>query len=318
MIWRSKPLALALVGCGNMGSVHAENVHRNKRCRLACVYDPEQERATQLAHNFSVPYVAQSFETILADPKIEGLIIATPHHLHFEQVMQALDGGKHVLIEKPMALDAMQARQMCEQAKETKRRLLVGQNMRFWPNVEKARQTIQAGLIGQLSHVIRRRMVYQRNAGRPWAHDPAKAGGWLLQGITVHEIDALIYMTGLGIEVVSVLATRSNPLWNDIDELAAVIRFDNGAIGSLSHTLNSHVSSLETTLIGKNGSIFLTDSHKGYALNGNIEFLGDNEGIGDELMDFVNAIRYDSESRVDADNILPTMIVLDKMRSLLL
>ncbi|NMD25063.1 MAG: Gfo/Idh/MocA family oxidoreductase, partial [Actinobacteria bacterium] len=45
-------------------------------------------------------------------PKIEGLIIATPHHLHFEQVMQALDGGKHVLIEKPMALDAMQARQM--------------------------------------------------------------------------------------------------------------------------------------------------------------------------------------------------------------
>lgn len=161
-------------------------------------------------------------------------------------------------------------------------------------------------------------MVYQRNAGRPWAHDPAKAGGWLLHGNTVHEIDALLYMTGLGIEVVSLVATRNNPLWNDFDELAAIIRFENGAIGSISHTLNSHVFSLETVLIGQNGSIFLSDFHKGFSLNGNNEFVGDNEGIGNELMEFVNAIRYDRKSRVDADNILPTMIVLDKMRSLLL
>lgn len=314
MIWRSKPVGLAVVGCGNMGSVHAQEIARNKRCRLLSVFDPDSQRAEQVARKFSAKQVATDFQTILDDRTVEGVILATPHHVHLDQTLAALDAGKHVLVEKPIALNAEQARQMYERAQNVGRRLLVGQVMRFWPNVQKAREAIQAGEIGRLRHIIRRRLVYQRDAGREWAHDPAKTGGWLINGITVHEVDALLYMTRLEVKRVHVVATRNNPIWQDIDELSAVLQFGDGVIGSLTHSLNSHVTLLETTLIGDKGSIFLRDGHRGYALNGQWETLGDNQGLGDQLMDFVRAIREGKVSRIDAEAILATMLVLDSMR----
>lgn len=313
MIWCSKPVGVALVGCGNMGRVHAQAIQHNKRCRLLWVFDPERVRADQVLREVSAKRVAEHLETILEDPKVEGVILATPHHLHFEQVLQALDAGKHVLVEKPMALNGEQARQLCEHARAVNRRLLVGQVMRFWPNVQKARQSIQEGQIGRLRHVIRRRLVYQRDAGRPWAHQPDKSGGWLIHGVTVHEVDALLYITGLQIKRVYALATCNNPIWQDIDELSAVLEFEDGVVCSLTHSLNSHVTLLETTVIGDKGSIFLRDWNRGYALNGEWEILGDNQGFGDQLMDFIRAIREETISRVDAKSILPTMLILDSI-----
>ncbi len=314
MIWRSKPIGLALVGCGNIGRVHAQAMQRNKRCRLLSVFDPERERAEQIAREFSAKHVTADFKTILEDPEAEGVVLATPHHVHLEQTLQALDAGKHVFVEKPMALDAEQARQMYERAQSLDRRLLVGQVMRFWPNVQKAREAIQAGRIGCLRHIIRRRLVYQRDTGRGWAYDPSKTGGWLIHGNTVHEVDALLYMTGLKVTHIQAMATRNNPIWNDIDELSAVLRFGDGIICSLTLSLNSHVTSLETTLVGDEGSIFLRDCHRGYALNGQWETLGDNMGFGDQLMDFIRAAREGKHSRVDAEAVLPTMHVLDSLR----
>jgi len=314
MIWRSKPVTLALVGCGNIGRVHAREIQRNKRCRFISVFDPERERAEQLAREFCAKRVAAGFDTILEDADIEGVILATPHHVHLEQTLQALDAGKHVLVEKPMALDANEARRMYERAQSVNRHLLVGQVMRFWPNVQKAREAIQAGHIGDLRHIIRRRLVYQRDAGRPWAYDRSKTGGWLIHGNTVHEVDALLYMTGLKVTDVKVMVTHNNLIWGDIDELSAVLQFGDGVICSLTHSLNSHVTLVETTLIGNEGSIFLRDWHRGYALNGQWETLGDNQGFGDQLMDFVWAIREEKASRVDAATVLPTMSVLDSLR----
>jgi len=121
-------------------------------------------------------------------------------------------------------------------------------------------------------------------------------------------------MTGLKVTHVEAMATRNNTIWNDIDELSAVLRFGDGIICSLTLSLNSHVTSLETTFVGDEGSVFLRNWHRGYALNGQWETLGDNMGFGDQLMDFIRAVREGKHSRVDAEAVLPTMRVLDSLR----
>lgn len=314
MIWRERPVGLALVGCGQMGRVHAAAIAREKRAALVVVHDSDEERATEMAADFRGARAAPALEDVLSDERVEAVIFATPHHLHMAHVMVALQAGKHVLVEKPMALSAGDSRAMCERAEATGRRLLVGQVMRFWPNVDRAARAIAAGEIGEVRHVSRRRLVYQRDAGRPWAHDPEQAGGWLLQGITVHEVDAVLYLTGAAVTETFAMGARTNPIWQDIDELTAVFRLGDNAIASVVHTLNSQVSSLETVVVGERGSIFLSDFHRGYALNGARTPLGDDQGVGAQLREFIVAVRTGVPSRIDGQRILPTMVTLDLLR----
>lgn len=315
MIWRNKPVGLGLIGCGNMGAVHAGIVQANKRARLLWVFDADYERARGLAGKCPGTRAPERIEQLLEDRNVEGVIIATPHNLHYEQGIQALSAGKHVLMEKPMALDANESERMMMKARETGRKLLVGQVMRFWPNVKKAREAIQRGDLGQIHHVLRTRLVYQRDAARAWAHDPAQSGGWLIHGISVHEVDALLYMIDQEITEIRAVTARNNPIWNDVDEISALLRFKNGAIGACSHSLNSHYSSLDTTIIGSKGSIRLSDFHLGYMENGHQVVLGDNQGLGDQLVEFLRAIRDGERSRIEADDILPTMRLLDVLRA---
>jgi len=70
------------------------------------VFDPERERAEQIAREFSAKRVPADFKTILEDPEVEGVVLATPHHVHLEQTLQALDAGKHVRLSRPAGLAA--------------------------------------------------------------------------------------------------------------------------------------------------------------------------------------------------------------------
>ena len=143
----------------------------------------------------------------------------------------------------------------------------------------------------------------------------SSAGGWLLHGNAVHEIDAMLFLCGRRVVEVFAVGARTNPTWQDIDELSAVLRLEGGAVASLVQTLNCHIGSLDTTITGTTGSIILSDMHRGYALNGERATLGDDSGIGAQLRDFVNVIRKDIASRIDAHRVLPTMATLDLLRA---
>ena len=126
MIWREKPVGLALVGCGQMGRVHATAIAREKRATLLAVQDADATRAADFAREFRGTRTVSTLDELLADSHVDGVILATPHHLHVSQVMLALDAKKHVLVEKPMALAVDDARLMCDRAAAAGRRLLVG------------------------------------------------------------------------------------------------------------------------------------------------------------------------------------------------
>jgi hypothetical protein len=124
----------------------------------------------------------------------------------------------------------------------------------------------------------------------------------------------MLFMCGGRVTEAFAVGARTNPAWQDFDELSAVLRLEGGAVASLVQTLNAHTVGLDTMITGTAGSISLNEMHRGYALNGERIPLGDDSGIGAQLRDLVNVIRNDVASRIDAHHVLPTMVALDLLR----
>ena len=127
-------IKFAIIGCGRIGSRHAE--HISKKGKLVAVYDTDKERADQLGvkYNTSVFY---SFEALLnSDLAIDVISICSPNGLHSEQTIKALRAGYHVVCEKPMALNVYDCGEMIKAAEKANRRLFVVKQNRFNPPVE--------------------------------------------------------------------------------------------------------------------------------------------------------------------------------------
>jgi len=310
MFWSTRRVAFGLIGCGGMGQMHAKVIARHPLARLVCVYDPVEQRAAELARQFVGVTVARDEHEVL-DSAAEALVIATPHRLHKPQTLAALRAGKHVLVEKPLALSYADSGELVQAAERVGRRLLVGQVMRFWPNVVRARAAIAAGRIGAVRHVIRRRLVCQKDAGRAWAYDRSQSGGWVLHGIACHEVDAVLYLTQSTVAEVAAVAARNNPRWDDIDELGVLLTLSDGTICSLTQSLNCTAEGIDTVVVGTAGTVVLSAGSRGFRVGSESATLGASDGLGEQLDDFIAAIRQACESRVDAKEILETMRVLD-------
>jgi predicted dehydrogenase len=179
-----------------------------------------------------------SYDEVLADPKIEAVVLATPHTLHRRQVEAAARAGKHVFCEKPFALtkaDAEAALAACRRAKVA---LGVGHNRRLWPSLKEIHRLIAEGSLGTIMHA-------EAAFGHDWlANQPAdnwrnapeetKSGG--MTGMGIHLIDAFSFLAGPMRRVAARTTQRVLPLATG-DTTAALIEFQNGATGSLMTSL---------------------------------------------------------------------------------
>jgi predicted dehydrogenase len=147
------------------------------------------------------PYGVPGFETIeaaLASTDADAVYIATPVFLHAPQTIAALRAGRHVLCEKPMALNYAEARSMQQTAAETGRTLAIAYYRRKYPKVERARQLIAAGAIGQpvFAEATSHDWFNPIGTSRAWLADPDKSGGGPLRDIASHRIDLMNYFFG--------------------------------------------------------------------------------------------------------------------------
>jgi len=153
-------------------------------------------------------HVWDSFDAAIADPRVDAVYIATPVALHAPQTIAALRAGKHVLCEKPVALNFQQACDMRDAAAEAGRVLGIAYYRRMYPKVLRARQLLAEGVIGRpVLAEISCHDWFNAEAGRGWLVDPAMAGGGPLYDIGSHRIDLLNDFFG---EPVAVTAQRSN------------------------------------------------------------------------------------------------------------
>jgi predicted dehydrogenase len=167
---------------------------------------------------------------MLANPKVDAVYIATPNGLHAEHTVAAARAGKHVLCDKPMALDEAQSLRMIEACERHDVRLGVVYQNRFHPAHIEARRLVQSGLLGEIQYASGQLCVGRsRGHWKGWRLDPALAGSGAIVGQAVHPIDILRYL--MDSEVVEVQAmTDEHAPERPVDDMSyALLRFANGA-----------------------------------------------------------------------------------------
>jgi len=140
----------AVFGSGFMGRVHVEALRRLGSVDLYEIADPELGAARRLAAQFPVRRVDTDYHRILEDPALDAVHICTPNALHFAMAKAALEAGKHVLCEKPLATSVEEARQLVAAAARTSRRNCLNHNLRYYPMVQQMRRLCQAGELGEI------------------------------------------------------------------------------------------------------------------------------------------------------------------------
>jgi len=227
-------LRLATIGAGRIGVNHAEIVaNRIPGATLAAVCDPIGIAAERLAAALDAPLTSTDVAEILGNDEIDGVLITAPARSHTELVVAAAGAGKHVFVEKPMALTLADADRAIAAARDAGVVLQVGFNRRFAPAFAATRAAIDGGRIGtpQLLRSL------TRDPG-PFTADPARIPQWTIFFETlIHDFDTLCFLNP-GATPISVhafadalIAPEAKPSGH-LDTAVVTIRFDNGAIGT--------------------------------------------------------------------------------------
>ena len=237
-------LRVAQIGCGQIAPQHLKGYADASLVDLAVVVDVDPMAAQETAAaNGNVAWTT-SFEEAIARDDVDMVSIATPHHFHAPQAIAAAAAGKHVLCEKPLTTSLGEADRMIETCARNGVQLGMWMVMRYTGAARTSRALLQAGAIGDIVNIRlpdvhnKVRNYYQRGVGgraRPsqWRGSRTTSGGGALIMNAIHQIDALRYITGLEVERVSAEWMNFTGLADVEDMINVVLRYDNGAIGTI-------------------------------------------------------------------------------------
>ncbi|HEV8638687.1 MAG TPA: Gfo/Idh/MocA family oxidoreductase [Chloroflexota bacterium] len=199
----AESVGVGIIGTGTIAQAHLESLRGAPRGRAVAVFDVLGDRAEQTAQQFGIPYVAKSVEDLLARPDVDAVIVCTPPFAHAEPTIKALEAGKHVLCEKPFALDPTDAERMVRAAERAGRFLACASGRgRYSPAQRKAREMMETGELGDVYHV---RSTSLRFRGRPghhifpqsaWFLDSQRAGGGVIMDGAVYTVDSVLWLLG--------------------------------------------------------------------------------------------------------------------------
>jgi myo-inositol 2-dehydrogenase / D-chiro-inositol 1-dehydrogenase len=222
-----KPTTIAVLGCGRIGRMHARLLARHPAARLALVYDVVPAAAADTAAELSVP-AAANVDSILAEPSIDAVLIATPTNTHVDLIISAVRAGKAVFCEKPIDLD-MERVLRCKAAIEPfGAPVMIGFNRRFDPSFRAIRDRVQSGEIGRLEQIV----ITSRDPSPPPA-SYVKVSGGLFRDMTIHDFDMARYIAGDIALVHAIGANLVDPAIQaegDIDAAMVVLKATSGAL----------------------------------------------------------------------------------------
>lgn len=139
-----------IIGCGNIANVFAQGLNKLDNGKLMAVASTSQERASTFSSLYNVEQVYTDYHALVTDPQIDAVYIATPHNLHFEHAKLCLEYGKHVLCEKPMAINVRQCKELINLAKSKKLFLMEAVWTRFLPAILKLQEVLEEKIIGEV------------------------------------------------------------------------------------------------------------------------------------------------------------------------
>lgn len=194
-------LKIAVLGCGRIGRMHAENIAAHPRATLAGVFDVHRAAADDVGGKLGVT-VFESAEAVFSSRDVDALLIATSTPTHADFIEKAVAAGKPILCEKPIDLSLARVQRCAEAIGTTKVPIMLGFVRRFDPGHRAAHDAVRAGEIGDLHQVV----ITSRDPGMPPVAY-AEASGGIFRDMTIHDFDMARFM--LGEEVVEVSAVGS-------------------------------------------------------------------------------------------------------------
>lgn len=211
-------LRVGIIGAGYIGGVHAALLVKDERVSVAMVHDVAVARAEQLARSCSAT-VAPSVDELIGG--VDAVYVTTPNTKHTALALSAIDAGKSVFCEKPMATTIEDARAVLEAASRTHALFQVGHNRRFAPVYATLKQMLAESGPAHSAHVKMNRGELINPA---WVGDPAITGGFLYE-TTIHMFDMMRFLFG---EVISIDAIGSSHEYPETDDFSSLLRFENG------------------------------------------------------------------------------------------
>ena len=192
----------------------------------------------------------------LADAKVDAVYVASPVALHADQTIASLAAGKHVLCEKPVALDLAQAESMAEAAAESGKLCGIAYYRRLYPKLIRARQLVREGAIGQPVLVEANYHGWLESPERGWLKDPALAGGGPLYDVGSHRIDACNFLFGKPRRATGLLSNALHPLAVE-DSATTLIEYAGGIHAVVDVRWNSRITRDQFRIVGSEGEISL-------------------------------------------------------------
>ena len=280
-------LKIAVIGVGSISSSHINAYKKNPNVELYAFCDINEERLKYQGERFEVTRLYTDEATMLRElPEIDAVSVCTWNSEHAKCTIMALNAGKHVLCEKPMAMNADEAREMIETSKRVGKKLMVGCVRRFGNDAAVARDFVEAGNVGDVYFA---KASYLRRNGCPggWFADKSRSGGGPLIDLGVHVIDLVRYLMGCPKPVsvygatydamgkrehlkdrVDYQSSSKSQFKHDVEDFAtALIRFDNGAVLNVEASFNLHIGTKNRNSIemyGTKGGIALSPEFELY------------------------------------------------------
>ena len=258
-------MRVAVLGLGFMGSTHVRALQSLAGAQLAAVFSHDPAKLagdlTSIRGNlggagqhFDFSHVAKysDIDLLLADATLDAVDLCLPTHLHAPVAIAALRAGKHVLVEKPLALDAHEAAAMIEEATRQRRILMSAQVLRFFPEYQALRALVHSGGLGSIRNsVFRRRCAAPAWSG--WLAKPELSGGGVFD-LLIHDVDMCLHLFG---QPLSATASGYEDLSRGVDQVTALLQYPSMTVTIMGgwHNQSAYPFSMGYTVSGDAGTV---------------------------------------------------------------
>lgn len=256
---------IGIVGAGNFTKMTMLSALKNTKANIKYIVSSGGVNGTVLAKKYNISQSTTDYELVLDDENVDLIMITTRHNLHAEMVIKALNKGKHVFVEKPLALNNEELKAIEESYKNNNGSLMIGFNRRFSPHIQKIKSLLCDAPMN---------IVATMNAGNilpdVWVHDMLIGGGRIV-GEACHYLDLMIFLSGSKIKSVCMNAMGGNPSENT-DNASILVKMENGSSGVVNYFANGAKSySKERVEVFSQEKVLIMDNFiktSGYGVKG--------------------------------------------------
>ena len=311
------PIRLLFLGCGRAAAIHSRVLRRMPDVELFYA-SRDFARAVAMRKRFGGRRAFGCYEAALADPRVNVVLVATPTHTHRALALLALAAGKHVIVEKPAFMRAVDADDVRDAAREAGRRVFVAENYAYKPITEYLHDRIAGGDLGEVRFVSLN--ATKQQPATEWRADPALSGGGALFEAGVHWIS---FAASLGMEVREVDAWLTGADADGTDRSSLVVmRYETGAVATLAHSWElrapfgglrlSKVQGTRGAVTFESNGLFAVTTGRRRALR--VPAFADPLGYRAMHADFLAALREDRPTRFTLEMAQRDLVLLERAR----